>query len=303
MKKLSKIAISIALLGTLFLAGCSTKYVAKVNGEAITVDDYKTMAKIYNADLKDKNQREQILQNLINDRVAVQFASEKNIKITDEDIQKDIDQLIKQNFGGDKNKLNTQLKNAGFTLEDYKWFKKTELAKTKLQEVFLKPSEAEVRKYFDEHKKELGNMAKASHILVSSKKEAQAIIKRLQSGADFGKLAAEKSIDTGTKQNKGDLGWFIKGAMVPEFEKAVFNMKPGEITTSPVNSQFGFHVIKLADIKPVDYAAIKSKISDLVTQKKYQDFTTQLSKKIKDAKIEKKEENIPTTLEKEDSKK
>lgn len=298
MRKFSKIATALVLLGTLFVAGCGTKYVAKVNGDVISVDDYKTMARIYNADLKDKNQREQILQNLINDKVAVQFAAEKGIKISDEDIQKDIDQMVKQNFGGDRSKLDAQLKNAGFTIDDYKWFKKTELAKTKLQEAFLKPSDAEIRKYFDDNKKSIGDMAKASHILVSSEKAAKDIIKQLNSGADFGKLAVAKSIEPAAKQTKGDLGWFVKGTMVPEFEKAVFAMKPGEISKNPVSTQFGFHVIKLAEIKPVDYATIKNKIRDLVTQKKYQEFTNQLSKKIKEAKVEKKTENIPTQLEK-----
>jgi len=87
---------------------------------------------------------------------------------------------------------------------------------------------------------------RASHILVKTKEEADAIIKQLKGGADFAKLAAEKGTD-GTKEQGGDLGYFTKDRMVPEFANAAFAMKVGDVSTAPVQSEFGFHVIKLAD--------------------------------------------------------
>ncbi len=83
---------------------------------------------------------------------------------------------------------------------------------------------------------------KASHILVKTKEEAEKIIKELKDGGDFAKIAKEKS-ECPSKQNGGDLGYFGKGAMVPEFEKAAFALKVGEIS-KPVQTQFGWHVIK-----------------------------------------------------------
>ena len=83
---------------------------------------------------------------------------------------------------------------------------------------------------------------KASHILVKTKEEAEKIIKDLEGGGDFAKIAQEKS-DCPSKQNGGDLGYFGKGAMVPEFEKAAFALKKGEVS-KPVKTQFGWHVIK-----------------------------------------------------------
>ncbi|MGD9862817.1 MAG: peptidylprolyl isomerase [Pseudodonghicola sp.] len=87
----------------------------------------------------------------------------------------------------------------------------------------------------------------ASHILVETEDEAKAIRAELEGGADFATLAKEKS--TGPSgPNGGELGWFSKGMMVPEFEQAVVDMKPGDIS-QPVQTQFGWHIVKLNDAR------------------------------------------------------
>ena len=87
----------------------------------------------------------------------------------------------------------------------------------------------------------------ASHILVETKEEADAIKAELDAGGDFATIAQEKSIDPGSGANGGDLGFFSKGMMVPEFETAAFALaNPGDIS-APVQSQFGFHIIKLEE--------------------------------------------------------
>ena len=88
---------------------------------------------------------------------------------------------------------------------------------------------------------------KAAHILVKTEAEANAIIAQLKKGADFAKLAKDKSIDKGSAVNGGDLGFFTKEMMVPEFAEAAFNMKPGQYSDKPVKSQFGWHVIEVED--------------------------------------------------------
>ena len=84
----------------------------------------------------------------------------------------------------------------------------------------------------------------ARHILVATQAQAQSIIKQLDNGADFAKLAQKYSTDPGSV-NGGDLGWFKKTDMVPEFANAAFSMKDGQITQTPVHSQFGWHVIQV----------------------------------------------------------
>ncbi len=87
---------------------------------------------------------------------------------------------------------------------------------------------------------------RARHILVKTKEEADAIIKQLKGGADFAKLAGEKGTD-GTKSNGGDLGYFVKDQMVKEFAEVAFAMKPGDVSQTPVKTEFGYHVIKVED--------------------------------------------------------
>jgi peptidyl-prolyl cis-trans isomerase C len=86
----------------------------------------------------------------------------------------------------------------------------------------------------------------ARHILVASEEEAKAIIGQLDKGADFATLAKEKSTDP-AKDTGGDLGFFAKDEMVPEFADAAFKLKKGEYTKAPVHTQYGWHVIKLDD--------------------------------------------------------
>ncbi len=87
---------------------------------------------------------------------------------------------------------------------------------------------------------------RARHILVKTEKEAKDIIEKLKGDADFAALAKEKS--TGPSgSGGGDLGFFAKGQMVPEFDKVVFDLKPGELYGDPVKTQFGWHVIKVEE--------------------------------------------------------
>ncbi|WP_074032620.1 peptidylprolyl isomerase [Exiguobacterium sp. AT1b] len=92
----------------------------------------------------------------------------------------------------------------------------------------------------------------ASHILVESEEEAQDIIKQLNDGADFAELAKEKSTDTGSGEQGGELGFFSTGTMVPEFEEYAFKEDVVGKVSEPIQSQFGFHVIKVTDRKEKD---------------------------------------------------
>lgn len=89
----------------------------------------------------------------------------------------------------------------------------------------------------------MADRIRASHILVEKFSEAQQIIEQLKKGADFAKLAQEKSTD-GSRRRGGDLGEFGRGVMVKEFEGAAFALEKGQITQEPVKSQFGYHIIK-----------------------------------------------------------
>ena len=109
---------------------------------------------------------------------------------------------------------------------------------------------------------------RARHILVKTEDEAKALVKELDGGADFAKLAADKSIGP-SKSRGGDLDYFGRGQMVPPFEKAAFALKKGEYTKTPVQSPFGWHVIKVEDTrqsKPPTFEESRAKLGQELSQ-------------------------------------
>ncbi len=109
----------------------------------------------------------------------------------------------------------------------------------------------------------------ARHILVGSEDEAKAVIAELKKGGDFAKLAQEKTTDPSGKTSGGDLGYFTKEDMVPEFADAAFKLKPGEFTQTPVKTQFGWHVIKVEDrrqAKPPTFEQMKPRLANDVSR-------------------------------------
>ncbi|MBI3170500.1 MAG: peptidylprolyl isomerase [Chloroflexi bacterium] len=141
--------------------------------------------------------------------------------------------FTREGFEGMLSDTNENLAKYGFDAEYYRIFFENQILREKLMEVItadVKPFEEQVR---------------ARHILVADEATAKDIIARLQAGEDFAELAREFSSD-GSSEQGGDLGWFGKGQMVAEFEQATFALEnPGDFTTEPVVSQFGYHIIQL----------------------------------------------------------
>jgi peptidyl-prolyl cis-trans isomerase C len=103
------------------------------------------------------------------------------------------------------------------------------------------------------------------HILVEKESDAKAIIAQLKAGANFEDLAKAKSLDPGSAKNGGDLGWVSDKALVPEFSKAMVQLKNGQITDKPVKSQFGWHIIKMVDVRDVKAPSLEE-IKDQLKQ-------------------------------------
>jgi len=125
---------------------------------------------------------------------------------------------------------------------------------------------------------------KASHILTKTKAEAEAVIKELDKGKSFADLAKEKSIDPSAKQNSGDLGWFPPQQMVKPFSDAVEKMKKGTYTKTPVQSEFGWHVIKLEDereVQPPAFEGVKAQMEQLMQTKMVNDYVDKLKEHAK----------------------
>lgn len=167
-----------------------------------------------------------------------------------------------------------------------------ELKKRIIVEGFLKKkveeqakvSDEEMKKFYEENKDKFktGDQVKASHILMKSEKEAQDVLKELKAGGNFEELAKKHSIDSAAAKG-GDLGWFSKGSMVPEFEKVVFGLKEGE-TSGIVKTKFGFHVIKLTGKRAAgtrSFDEVKEQIKAALLPTKQQEVFQKLKDDIK----------------------
>jgi peptidyl-prolyl cis-trans isomerase C len=120
----------------------------------------------------------------------------------------------------------------------------------------------------------------AEHILVPSKEMAEQAIKKIKGGAKFEDVAKAESTD-GSKTNGGDLGWFTLARMAKPFGDAVKDLKKGEVTPVPVQTQFGWHVIKLLDTRemtPPPFDQVKQQVANGVLQKKLQAYVDSLKK-------------------------
>jgi len=149
------------------------------------------------------------------------------------------------------------------------------------------PSEQELRAEYETQVAALPHLEyHARHILVATEPFAEKIIQQLDKGADFAELARKESMDA-SKENGGDLGWFSPDRMDKAFVTAVAGLKPGEYTHAPVQTQYGWHIIKLEETRslaPPSYESVKQRLQQFVMAKKFRAYQDQL---MKDAKIQK----------------
>lgn len=168
------------------------------------------------------------------------------------------------------------------------------------QEFALKAiSDEEVKARYDKEVSatEPETEVRARHILVKTEEEAKEIIAELDKGADFAELAKEKSTGPSGKEG-GDLGFFGKGRMVPEFDQAVFALKTGEYSKEPVKTQFGFHVIKKEEerqAQPPAFDQVKDQVRQVVLREKYAALLQQARDSVE---VEILDENLKSQLEK-----
>lgn len=125
------------------------------------------------------------------------------------------------------------------------------------------------------------NEFKARHILVATEGDAKEVITRIKGGADFAKVAAEKSRDEGSKTKGGELDWSVPNSYVRPFAEALVRLKKGEMTETPVQTNFGWHVIKLEDVRPVSYETLKPQLQQVVQRENVQKIVEELRAKAK----------------------
>jgi peptidyl-prolyl cis-trans isomerase C len=146
-------------------------------------------------------------------------------------------------------------------------------------------TDAEIQAEYDKFKGQAsGTEYRARHILVEKEDEAKALIAQIKGGASFEELAKKNSKDPGSGQNGGDLDYANPGSYVPEFSQAMVKLKKGEMTESPVKSQFGYHIIKLEDSREAKFPPleeVKPQVKQRLDQIKMAKFRDDIKAKAK----------------------
>ena len=269
---------------------------------------------------KEKITNELIVKALLDDEIA-----KRGITATQEDIQNELKTIIDK--VGSKEELNKMLKQRGISnqqfMEDLKTQIKIKKLVNSLEKINITDKDAE--NYYNSHKNEFthGEQVRASHILISAntieliqqikeknpdisptdlnkkveeklaaqKEKAEAVLKEVKQNPDaFEKIAQSKSDDKASGERGGELGFFTKEAMVPEFSKAAFSMKPNTISESLVQSPYGYHIIKVTDrmeAGTTPFVKVKDEIKFyLETQKQIEVLKKFTDGLMKNAKIE-----------------
>ncbi len=148
----------------------------------------------------------------------------------------------------------------------------------------IKPSDQDLKAEYDKQVEAMPkNEYKARHILVPTEQAAKDAIAQIDKGAKFEDVAKKVSTD-GSKDQGGDLGWFSAGQMVKPFSDAVAKLQKGEMTKEPVKTDFGWHVIRLDDIRPVTppaFDTVKDRLGPMVQQRQLRDYVEGLRKAAK----------------------
>jgi peptidyl-prolyl cis-trans isomerase C len=146
-------------------------------------------------------------------------------------------------------------------------------------------TDADLQKQYDAFKGTMGSTEyKVSHILVDKEEDAKAIIEQLNKGGDFAKLAKEKSKDPGSKDNGGDLDWGPATRYVKPFADAVLGQPKGKVSPAPVKTDFGYHVIRVDDSRPLkvpEFAELKDQFRQRAQQQQIQKMVMDLRSKAK----------------------
>jgi len=273
------------------------KVLVKVNGKAVTKGDVDQQERILVQQLQGRvdsvqlasmmpTVKKQAAENAINRLLIEQTMKKLDIKASKEQIDSRVDSYRK-NFVSEEAFVQDLTKN-GLTKESLRYEVEVGLAAEKLfsqRTAGLKPpTDAEIRTFYDSSRErfEQPEQLRASHILVKvneadtdvergqKKAKAEKILADLRKGADFSQQAKQNSDDPGNKDKGGDLGFFQRGQMVPQFETAAFALKTGALS-GVVETPFGYHIIKVTDRKkaqPVPFDQVKRDIAMYLADQK-----------------------------------
>jgi parvulin-like peptidyl-prolyl isomerase len=277
----SRFSLLFTLLLLLVAAGCGggsdevpTSAIAVVDGEAVPKTDYdaviaqaKTTYKSSQRDFPKAGSQEfrtlkaQVVQFLVQREQFEQEADALDINVTDKQVDARFKQILKQYFGGDMKKFNSQLKAQGLKEAQVRKDLRSQIISEKIFAKVtkdVKVTDKQIEDFYNKNKAQYSQPESRDvrHILVKTKKQADSLYAQLKGGADFATLAKKFSQDTGSKANGGKLT-ISKGQTVAPFDKVAFELKKNAIS-QPVKTEFGYHIIQpLSETKAAKVTPLK----------------------------------------------
>lgn len=283
--KVKGLILVAACSAILLAAGCSNsekdEAVATFEGGSVSKSElYDSLVDQYGTEA---------LEVLILDKVIIKEAEKLKVKVSKDEIEVEVAKIAEQ-YGGTE-ALEQVLAASNLTVADIKEDLETSLLLEKALAGRINVTDEEIKTYFDANSASLDTpeQVKASHILVKDKATADKLLKELQGGADFSKIAKDQSIDTGSAIEGGDLGFFGKGTMVEAFEKVAFSLEVNKLS-KVVETEHGFHIIKVFEKKEAKKATLESSKEvireTLVDQKMQEAYNSWVKEKYEEYKVE-----------------
>lgn len=281
---MKKIVATTALAASIFALGaCSDE---ESTSEVVVTSEFGdiTQEELYN-EMK-ASIGDQALQLLM-----IEKTLDSKYDVTEEQVQAALD-ADKEEYGEN---FDSYIAQQGYNEESYKKFLKLNLLQEEALIDGVEATDEEIQAKYDAMKSEVN----ARHILVADEATAKEVKQKLDDGGDFAALAGEYSTEPGAAESGGDLGWFGKGAMVPEFEEAAFSLEPGTIS-EPVKTDFGYHIIEVVEKREIE-ESFEDKKEELAREVKLEKADSSalfgtVAKLMKDANVEIKDEDLNEAL-------
>lgn len=269
LEKLQKPQLLLAVIAVLFVAvivlGALLVMQPQRDQEVATVNGVPIMKEELFEAMYIQNGRE-ILEQLITRQLIFQEGKAAGVSVSDEELDQEIKKIVDENFQGNEDNLLMALDYYGISMASFREDARLNLLVRKIALSKIDPSEEDIRQFFEQNSQLFGQQERveARHILVETEDEALELVALLRDGEDFAILASEHSLDPSNKDNAGYLGFFGRGMMVEEFEKAAFSLEVG-VFSDPVQTIYGFHIIEVLDYIEADklvFEEIKDEVKE-----------------------------------------
>ena len=294
--------LSAVLAALLILTGCQqeTGVLARVNGEEMgreELDHRLALETFFSPELEGREpEKEALLDLLIEEKLLLADGANQGIAPAEDDVEEFIAILKKQleNLYGSEEEYEKALADKGLAMEDIHSYVRNQLTIVSIFEEVtagVEVKDEDVEAFYNDNKAmfEVSEQVRARHILVKDQDLAEELLERAQAGEDFADLAREYSEDAVSQAAGGDLGFFPRGMMVPEFEEAAFGAGVGEIV-GPVETTYGYHIIKVEGKEPAKTLSLEEMEENirsyLQEEEKIRAFSTYIKELKEKAEIE-----------------